>query len=98
MGDQAVHEPARPPGPQIPIQALLDQILQAALGNLTAPGGELDLLVTMALDERADALGEITAQSDEFLTFFIDFLGFSPSSYPGPASSCTSAFSSASWS
>src|SRR5262249_44046104 len=43
---------------------------------------ELDDLVTAATNERADALGEIMAQSDEFLSYFMGLLGVTPTSHP----------------
>ena len=43
---------------------------------------ELDELVIAARDERADALGEILGQSDEFITYFMDLMGIRPTSHP----------------
>jgi membrane-associated phospholipid phosphatase len=46
--------------------------------------GELNCLVTEAQDERADALGEILGQKDEFLSYFLDLLTAS-NGYPATA-------------
>ncbi len=45
---------------------------------------ELDCLVVAAQDERADALGEILAQKDEFISYFLDLLTTS-NGYPATA-------------
>ncbi len=47
-------------------------------------GKELDLLVSAARDERPDALGEIIAQSGEFVSYFLNLLSI-PDSYPNTA-------------
>jgi membrane-associated phospholipid phosphatase len=44
--------------------------------------GELNSLVTMAQDERADALGEILGQSDEFISYFMNLMTTRPTAYP----------------
>ncbi len=57
-------------------------------GNLNSPqaqqviGQELDDLVTAAQDERADALGEILGQSEEFISYFMNLMTTRPTSYP----------------
>lgn len=43
---------------------------------------ELDALVRAAEDERSDALGEIVAQSDSFIDYFLAAMTISPKSYP----------------
>lgn len=43
---------------------------------------ELDELVRAAEDERADALGEIIAQNDGFLSYFLAAMAISPKSHP----------------
>jgi hypothetical protein len=43
---------------------------------------ELNQLVTAAQDERADALGEIVSQADEFISYFMNLLTATPSAYP----------------
>ena len=45
-------------------------------------GGEIRDLVRAAEDERADAMGEIIGQSQEFVTEFMAVLGITPNSYP----------------
>lgn len=49
-----------------------------------AVGRELDLLIMAARDERPDALGEIIAQSGEFVSVFLNLLTI-PESYPSTA-------------
>jgi hypothetical protein len=44
--------------------------------------GELKDLEMMALDERPDALGEIVAQADEFISYFMTVLGGKPGTHP----------------
>ncbi|HST75285.1 MAG TPA: phosphatase PAP2 family protein [Acetobacteraceae bacterium] len=44
--------------------------------------GELDDLATAAQDERPDALGEILAQADEFISYFLELLTITPTSHP----------------
>jgi membrane-associated phospholipid phosphatase len=51
----------------------------AAPGTL---GGEIKDLIRAAEDERADAMGEILGQSQEFVTDFVAALGIAPNSYP----------------
>ena len=43
---------------------------------------EIDDLVIAAEEERADALGEILSQSDEFISYFLNALTSQPGSYP----------------
>jgi membrane-associated phospholipid phosphatase len=43
---------------------------------------ELGTLEKAAIDERPDALGEILAQADEFLTYFIAVLGINTTAFP----------------
>ena len=43
---------------------------------------EIGLLVIAAQDERADALGEILSQADEFISYFMNLMTISPSSFP----------------
>ncbi len=43
---------------------------------------ELDDLVTAAQDERADALGEILSEADEFMSYFMNLLTIRPTSHP----------------
>ena len=43
---------------------------------------EVDHLVTAASNERADALGEIMAQSDEFISWFLNTMTARPGAYP----------------
>ena len=43
---------------------------------------ELNELVTAAQDERADALGEILGQADEFTSYFMNLMTTRPTSYP----------------
>jgi hypothetical protein len=43
---------------------------------------ELDELVTAAQDERADALGEIMSEADEFISYFMNLMTSRPTSYP----------------
>jgi hypothetical protein len=47
--------------------------------------GEIDDLCTAAQDERADALGEIVDQSDEFASYFMNLLTSQPGAYPATA-------------
>jgi membrane-associated phospholipid phosphatase len=53
------------------------QVLPA--GSTTA---EIALLVRMARDERAEALGEILSQDAEFITDFMSLLSITPGSHP----------------
>ena len=39
-------------------------------------------LVTMAIDERPDAMGEIVSQDQEFMSYFLVLLNMTPSSHP----------------
>jgi hypothetical protein len=48
----------------------------------TKTKGEIDNLVIAARDERADALGEIVAQNDEFASYFVALLTLRPDGYP----------------
>jgi hypothetical protein len=43
---------------------------------------DIKTLKTMALDERPDALGEIVAQADEFLSLFLALVGATASTHP----------------
>jgi len=45
--------------------------------------GEIDDLATAAAEERADALGEIVAQHEEFASYFMRLLTMTPLSHPG---------------
>src|SRR6185437_12754923 len=47
--------------------------------------GEIDLLVTAAQNERADAMGEILGQADEFVSYFMNLLCIRPISHPKTA-------------
>jgi len=59
-----------------------------ALGDWTTMPGftnvddEINNLVQAAQDERADALGEILGQADEFTSYFMNLMTTTPSSYP----------------
>ena len=44
---------------------------------------EIDNLVAAARDERADALGEIVAQNEEFASYFMALLTMTPTTHPG---------------
>lgn len=43
---------------------------------------EIDDLVTAASNERADTLGEILSQSDEFISYFLNLMTARPGAYP----------------
>jgi hypothetical protein len=43
---------------------------------------EIRHLVTAAMEERADALGEILSQSDEFISYFLNMMTAQPAAYP----------------
>ncbi|HXA26797.1 MAG TPA: phosphatase PAP2 family protein [Acetobacteraceae bacterium] len=43
---------------------------------------EIQRLVTAAAEERADALGEILSQSDEFISYFLNMMTARPAAYP----------------
>lgn len=43
---------------------------------------EIQLLVTAAMNERADALAEILSQSDEFVSYFLNMMTARPGAYP----------------
>jgi membrane-associated phospholipid phosphatase len=43
---------------------------------------EIQLLVTAAANERADALAEILSQSDEFISYFLNMMTARPGAYP----------------
>jgi hypothetical protein len=43
---------------------------------------EMSDLVTMAVDERPDALGEIVSQDQEFMSYFLVLLNMTPGSHP----------------
>ena len=47
-----------------------------------AVNDEIDALIRLAEDERADALGEILSQSNEFITHFMSVLCATPGSHP----------------
>jgi hypothetical protein len=49
---------------------------------ITAEEAELEALVRLAEDERADALGEILAQADGFVGYFMAAMGVSPRTHP----------------
>lgn len=59
-----------------------------ALGDWTTMPGftsvddEIDNLVQAAQDERADALGEILSQADEFTSYFMNLMTSTPGAYP----------------
>jgi len=53
-----------------------------AISGNTDVDGEIDDLVKAAINERADALGEILAQDTEFLTDFLALLAITPRSHP----------------
>jgi membrane-associated phospholipid phosphatase len=46
------------------------------------PAGEVADLVTAAENERADAMGEILSQSDEFISYFLNMMSARPASHP----------------
>jgi membrane-associated phospholipid phosphatase len=50
--------------------------------GFTSVDDEIGNLVTAAQDERADALGEILGQSDEFISYFLNLMTARPTSYP----------------
>lgn len=50
--------------------------------GFTSVDDEIHNLVRAAQDERADALGEILSQADEFISYFLDLLTAAPTSYP----------------
>jgi hypothetical protein len=54
----------------------------AAKSPEAALEAELKDLEMMALDERPDALGEIVAQANEFISYFMTVLGGRPSTHP----------------
>jgi len=43
---------------------------------------EINWLVTAAAEERADALGEVLSQSDEFISYFLNLMTARPAAYP----------------
>jgi membrane-associated phospholipid phosphatase len=53
-----------------------------AMPGFISVDNELDNLVQAAQDERADALGEILSQADEFTSYFMNLMTTTPSSYP----------------
>jgi membrane-associated phospholipid phosphatase len=62
---------------------LAEFAIHGGWSSITAnTGAEIDALVTMAKDERTDALGEIFAQNDEFLSYFMALLTITPNSHP----------------
>jgi hypothetical protein len=61
-----------------------DQANWISAGAQVVVGTELDLLVIAARDERPDALGEIIAQSGEFVSYFLNLMSI-PDSYPNTA-------------
>ncbi|WP_146217116.1 phosphatase PAP2 family protein [Falsiroseomonas bella] len=52
---------------------------------------EIDELIRLAEDERADAMGEIVTQSDEFISQFMGVLCARPASHPATFAALTSA-------
>lgn len=54
-----------------------------ALGGPPDIASEIRELVHLARFERADALGEILAQKDEFISYFMGLINATPSSHPG---------------
>ena len=65
-----------------PDSATFITIREPKLGKPKPSDWEFNLLVRDYVDERPDAMGEIIAQSGEFLTYFMDLLSFGPSSHP----------------
>jgi len=53
-----------------------------SLGNPADTASEIRKLVTLARFERADALGEILGQKDEFISYFMGLLNATPSGHP----------------
>ena len=49
---------------------------------IEAVGAEIDALIRSAEDERADAMGEIISQSNEFISHFMGVLCATPGSHP----------------
>ena len=54
----------------------------SALNATQDVADEIDDLVTAAADERADTLGEILSQSDEFISYFLNAMTARPGAYP----------------
>ncbi len=50
--------------------------------NVAETRAEIEVLQTMALNERPDALGEIMTQADEFISCFLALMGARPYSHP----------------
>jgi membrane-associated phospholipid phosphatase len=50
--------------------------------DFTSVDDEIDNLVQAAQDERADALGEILSQADEFASYFMNLMTSTPGAYP----------------
>jgi hypothetical protein len=69
--------PAQPPA--FPAVPPVDWLGSNSALNVT---GEIYDLVIAAEEERADALGEIVSQSDEFISYFLNALSSRPGSYP----------------
>jgi membrane-associated phospholipid phosphatase len=70
-------------------RALTEYVQTAWMGIATNPppnvgvtSGEIGDLLDLARFERADALGEILSQKDEFISYFMGLLGASPASRP----------------
>jgi membrane-associated phospholipid phosphatase len=57
-------------------------IVLPAVPSAADTDAEINTLVTAALNERPDSLGEIVSQADEFLSYFMALLAITPSSYP----------------
>lgn len=62
-----------------PAPALADW---TALNQAKTVSDEIDDLVTAAMDERADTLGEILSQSEEFISYFLNAMTARPGAYP----------------
>jgi membrane-associated phospholipid phosphatase len=54
----------------------------SALNEQPQVQGEIQGLVTAAMDERADALAEILSQADEFISYFLNMMTARPGAYP----------------
>jgi membrane-associated phospholipid phosphatase len=52
------------------------------MAGFTSVDDEISNLVTAAQDERADALGEILSQAEEFTSYFLNLMTAKPTSYP----------------
>jgi hypothetical protein len=85
-------DPSTNPATQTDWQNLLNWVPAppAAPGSINWAGAaflphakeEVEHLVRAAMDERADALGEILSQSNEFISYFLNMMTARPTAYP----------------